>query len=83
MSRVIHKFELASHRTPLALRSPIFLHVGTQGESVQLWASVDTEAPESQYLIRAIGTGSEPLGHYIGTFQQGPMVWHVHWEQLS
>jgi hypothetical protein len=61
------------------------LSVQFQGEALCLWALVDTHKPQTQRIIRIIGTGN-PIVEYgtapvifIGTVQQfgGQLVWHV------
>jgi hypothetical protein len=46
-----------------------------------LWALVDTTAPNAERTFHIVGTGQEVPRDtcYVGTFQQGPFVWHV-WE---
>lgn len=57
------------------------LHVASQGPQPCIWALVDTsEDPEYRYF-RVFGTGhsmdSDAELFYVGTFPQGPFVWHL------
>lgn len=47
-----------------------------------LWAIVDAEAPKVERWFRIYGTGhpmnkDSHAGNYVGTFQYGPLVFHV------
>lgn len=49
------------------------------GEPV-LWALVDPEKPHARRAFLLIGTGHDfdATGlNYVGTFQEGPFVWHL------
>lgn len=55
------------------------LTVQMQRETPCLWARVDPDLANEPVSIRIAGTG-HPLynvGAYIGTFQDGPLVFHV------
>jgi len=44
-----------------------------------LWAEVDTMNPDEEIAIAVYGTGNPCAGgQYIGTAQDGPLVWHVY-----
>jgi hypothetical protein len=55
------------------------LHVDVQRGAPCLWALVDTSAPNEERTFRLVGTGGDVPRDtcYVGTFQQGPFVWHV------
>lgn len=56
-----------------------------QRGAVTLWAEVDPDAPRVERRFRIVGTGHpfEPIGlSYIGTVQNGLLVWHVY-EQVK
>jgi hypothetical protein len=56
------------------------LHVECQHGTPCVWAVVNPAAPKVIRRLRLFGTGrpiTERLGRHIGTFQQGPFVWHV------
>ncbi len=58
------------------------LHVGTQGDSVCIWALVNSENRNSKIKLKIFGTGheiddeAEDLSH-LGTVQLDGFVWHV------
>lgn len=58
------------------------LHVGLDPEGTPcLWCSVDPSTKRESRKIATVGTG-HPLPDdrtkYIGTFNDGPFVWHVY-----
>lgn len=56
------------------------LCVQMQGLQPCLWAVVDRDAHTEQRTIRTLGTGQpfdEEPGVYVGTYQTGPLVFHV------
>ena len=58
------------------------LTVQLQAGGLQVWALVDSDAPEVERHFRIYGTGhpvSDDSGHYVGTFQiqGGALVFHV------
>jgi hypothetical protein len=77
-ARVIWKFDLA---TGVAMPAgAIILCVQWNDGGPQLWATVDPDAPKRTRRLRVYGTGRELAsspGNYVGTFQDGPFVWHV------
>jgi len=57
------------------------LSAGLQGDTLCIWAEVNTDAEmiDKQFII--IGTGKELTGEegsFIDTIFQGPFVWHVY-----
>lgn len=51
-----------------------------QGTVLCMWALVDPDSPKEKRVVHVVGTGEQivgDLGEYIGTVQQGPLVWHV------
>ena len=56
-----------------------FLTVQMQHGVLVLWALVDPLQPKEQRTINIFGTGgpAPDTGVYIGTVQDGGMVWHV------
>lgn len=63
-------------------RGANILTVQAQGQTAQLWALCDSNAPFEPRQIAIYGTGNalpEVVGAYIGTFQMlgGALVWHV------
>lgn len=80
--KAIWKFVFILDTTDISMpRGAKFLHVSLQAGEPCLWAIVDPQADKVRRLIRVRGTGYEiPDGDselHIGTFQQGPYVWHV------
>ena len=57
------------------------LAVQTQDDLPCLWALCDKHAPYVSRTVKIVGTGWTEADiqrdQYIGTFQQGPFVWHV------
>lgn len=54
------------------------LYVGNQAGTIALWALVDPDKSLVTRVFRIAGTGHDvPDGVYVGTVQQGPLVWHV------
>ena len=54
------------------------LCVQLQGDKPVVWVSCIPGQPNKLRTIRIYGTGqSGVMGIYIGTFQEGPFVWHV------
>ena len=56
--------------------------VGMQGDQPTLWMEVEPDAPSDYYHYFYIrGTGHEVpdfLNEHVGSFIQGPYVWHVY-----
>lgn len=83
--RTIHKFPFKVEDTvTLELpRGAVIIRVADSGQIAHhglLWAIVDTDQPMERRAIYVRGTG-HPLPaertRYIGTFDDGPFVWHV------
>lgn len=60
------------------------LAVQLQGDTPCLWAEVDPGAKKESRLFAVFGTGNQmprEMGYsdvYVGTFQEGPFVWHLY-----
>lgn len=57
------------------------LSAQVQGNTICLWAEVDTEMVPQPRTIAVYGTGNpmpEDPGLFIGTVQTPPFVWHVY-----
>jgi hypothetical protein len=85
---VIWKFplEFTVHEQLIAMpQGATILTVQMQRGTPCLWATVDSNAPQTSRRIAIVGTGLEikehsaPIYKYIGTFQMadGAFVWHV------
>lgn len=83
--RTIWKFSIG--QTKAAVKMPIGakpLAVQVQGDEACLWAEVDSDAETETRHFRIFGTGHDmPSGMgysdvYLGTFQQGPFMWHLY-----
>ena len=79
--RTIHKYQVAGSH--IRIREPIekFLTVQLQRGITTVWAIVNPEIKEKDYLLYKVGTGW-PLdgvyGNYLGTVQDWDnQVWHV------
>jgi len=62
------------------------IHVGVQDETLCMWATVDTDAPELSIDVLICGTGSpvpEDAPPYIGTVHVSTYVWHVFAERRT
>lgn len=60
--------------------SAVPLHVNVQGGQPMLWAMVDTREPLREHVFYLYGTGHDCNRHhseYVGTFFDGPYVWHL------
>lgn len=57
----------------------IVRRVAMQGSSLCIWAELDNTARKSKRTFRIIGTGHliPENGHYLGSCDDGPFVWHV------
>jgi len=80
--RTIHKFPLYRigqvNEVQLA-RDAIPRRVAMQSGVLCMWAELDTDVPAKTRRFSVVGTG-HPIaenGHYIGTCDDGPFVWHV------
>lgn len=58
---------------------PDILHVDVQHGDPCLWARVDPDRPFAKYTFYIVGTGHDiPPGlAHVGTWQEGPFVWHL------
>lgn len=69
------EFELTMRRTARVLS------VQMQNGRPAMWASVETDAPDVRRKFFVRGTGhytNDIVGcRYLGTIQDGPLVWHV------
>lgn len=85
-SRTIYKYQLNSlsflangivnFQMPVQRR---YLTVQMQGDIPTLWVEVDTRSGFEEVSIAIVGTGNpmpENYHAYLGTVQEGPMVWH-------
>lgn len=48
--------------------------------NAQMWVKVDTENEVEKRMFEVIGTGQnfdDTNKKYVGTYQEGPFVWHV------
>lgn len=57
-----------------------FLHVEMQGAAPCIWVEVDTDSAPAVEYLQVVGTGHEvPVGGvYLGTWLDGPYVWHLY-----
>jgi len=89
--RTIWKFRLRTVPTEI-IKMPdgmIPLSVQLQSDVPHLWAEVDTDAEQVEYVVNTYATGSklpeddldsnDTSGIYVGTYQtDGWFVWHVY-----
>ena len=87
MNKAIWKFVLNNAgATRIKFLAPTiikYLRVDRQGDNLCLWAEVDVGSIKTiQYLIiRATGEVFETDDIHIGTFFDGPFVWHMYREE--
>jgi hypothetical protein len=78
-----YPFSVADRFTLSMPEGAQILHVDLQSGIPCLWALVIPERPPTEVGFRVFGTGHPFLGGlganlvHVGTFQQGPLVWHV------
>ncbi len=77
----IHKYQLQG-RTEIEMPDcALVLSAQLQKGIPCIWALVDTEKPMEKRTFEMFGTGQpidpKPDMVFIGTFQDGPLVWHV------
>lgn len=82
--KTIHKYPLSAtdlQTVPMPKGAKI-LHVALQAGSVCLWAEVFPAMPKVNRCIEVFGTGNPMdesfLRVYIGTVQDGSLVWHIY-----
>ena len=54
--------------------------------NAQMWVKVDTENEMEKRMFEVIGTGQnfdDTNKKYVGTYQDGPFVWHVFEKDLD
>jgi len=54
--------------------------------NAQMWVKVDTENEVEKRMFEVIGTGQnfdDTNKKYVGTYQDGPFVWHVFEKDLD
>lgn len=82
MQETIYKYPLTLDGFSEEIEMPLgarILTLQTQGDIPTLWAIVDPRELMETRLFGAIGTG-HPVpanGSYVGTWQDGPYVWHL------
>lgn len=58
-----------------------------QGGDICAWVAIDTARPRINYSFQIVPTGYdfdvEEVGDYLGTVQQGSLVWHVFVKECS
>lgn len=76
--RSVWKYPLGT-RTMAMPQGAEILCIQMQDGCAVAWALVDTEAPLASRTFGVFGTGHEvpPDYTYVGTWQQGPFVWHL------
>ncbi len=82
MNHTIWKFELSTDGLIEMPAGARLLSVQVQHGSPQIWAEVDPMGARIKRKLIVVGTGwpdSVPsLAVFLGTFQTGPMVFHVY-----
>lgn len=83
--KTIYKYDLPNvTNTKFILSLPKgakFLCVQTQRDKPKMWFIINPDKPVEQVVFRVIGTGIDIEDNfndeYLGTFQEGPFVWHL------
>jgi hypothetical protein len=84
LKRTIYKYPLSivDMQVIYEIRLDRVLHVGLDPQGTPcVWCEVNNVERQSQLVIYIVGTGNEvPAGatDHIGSFVQGPFVWHVY-----
>lgn len=81
MARTVWKFPLswaAYQEIEMPEQARVVL-VGMQGDTPTVWAECDTEATDEKrgFYVRGTGEVIRDGPAHVGSFQQGPLVWHV------
>jgi len=80
MAKTIWKFEIPDSRSLIDM--PVgaqVIRVAKQGAADCIWAIVESDNALEKRLFALIGTGQviPPDGRYLGTWDDGPFVWHL------
>jgi len=78
--KTIWKFELPKTRSLIDM--PVgaqVIRVAKQWNVQWIWAIVESDNATEKRLFAVIGTGqaAPPDGRYLGTWEDGPFVWHL------
>ena len=79
-NRVVYKYT-ASDTTITVPKNTNIIHAGLQDDKLCIWAEVNPEElNDTRVTVDIVGTGHPiPSGTiHVGTFFQGPFVWHVY-----
>lgn len=78
--RTIHKFQLTAPEIPMPANAEVCTFQFQHGVPT-IWAIVDTDDVVELRRFHIFGTGHELPDEdrcaYVGTYQDGPMVWHL------
>jgi hypothetical protein len=83
--KTVYKYPIGITRYQVVntFKDAVPVHVGfdPQGQPC-IWMEVDTANPPENFAVNVIGTGHEvPKNtNHIGSFVQGPFVWHVYFQ---
>jgi hypothetical protein len=79
--RTIYKYDITATRRPAIPLGSRVLSVGMQGQNLCMWIECNPAQPLYAVSVFVVGTGgtlpSEAI-NYVGTVQNGPLVWHVY-----
>lgn len=85
--KTIHKYKLDENTDSFrSYEGMTLLHADYQGDSLCLWAEVETTAEDIDVPFRVIGTNfTLPSDNYkhFATVQNPPFVWHVYLRTAS
>ena len=77
----IYKYplDLADQQTISMPEGAEMLSVGLQRDRIVLWAMVNLEMANRDYIFRIVGTGNDVPENlqYLGTVQQSTYAWHI------
>jgi len=80
--KTIYKYSVHALDMPIGAK---ILSVQMQDGRIVLWAEVDPDVATEPCVFEVFGTGQQMTDtnrQYIGTVQDGPMVWHIYRRQV-
>ena len=88
MKKVIYKYTVeVGYNTLYLPKDSIILHLGDQKGSLTLWVLLDLDEVLTElHEIYIVGTGWSDIQDswkYLGTVQQGSLVWHAFYIKYS
>jgi len=79
----IHKYklEITNYQIITASLNARPKHVGIDNEGTPcIWIETNPTIGQKEYTIFVVGTGHPvPPAKYVGSFNQDPFIWHIHY----